>query len=195
MYENIERQAQYSLEIIFKLLNQVNVPCFEKYFAGQNPQDAMNNLVIVNEDNKMTIEWVEAKYSNLVRSSLNTVVRITVDLLNIKNKERYPEPIEEINLIDFLNMNQQKIARSNALFKKRYSKSDYKEDLVNLMSCLCGCDDVHNALIPLDFPDQESILGITVEGAVCSLCKEQYFLQSTVKNLAIIEGVLLQNKA
>lgn len=149
----------------------------------------MNNLVIVNEDNKMTIEWVEVRYSNLVRSSLNTVVRITIDLLNIKNNE------EEINIIDFLNMNQQKIARSNALFKKRHSKSDYKEDLVNLISCSCGCDDVYNALIPLDFPDQDSILGITVEGAVCSQCKEQYFLQCTVKNLAIIEGVLLQNKA
>jgi len=186
-------KSQYNLKVISDLIKQVNEPGFEKYFAGQNPQDVMNDLVIVVEDNKMTIEWLESRYSNLVRSSLNTVVRITIDLLEIVNEKKYHEPIVESKLIDFLKVNEEKIAYHNMFFMERKLREDYKEGLVNLQSCSCGCNEVSNKLISLRFPDQESILGITIEGAVCSVCKKEYFLNNNVKILDIFEGVLQRN--
>lgn len=189
-----QAKSEYSLKVLSKLLKQVNVSSFEECFVGYNSQEIMNKLVIVVEDElKMLIEWVESRYSSLLRSSLKTVVRVKIDLQEITNKDKYPEPFEESEIINFLKVNEEKIEKESELHEKRKQLNDYKDGLVNLSKCLCGCIGTPNTLIELKFPDQQSILGITVEGATCRLCEERYFLMSTIKSIGIIGEVLLQS--
>lgn len=186
-----ERLRKAEENFLTRLLKQVAAPTFE---VGQNSKEIFDNRMIIVEDNTgMTLEWLETRYSSLIRSLLITVVRVQIDLSEITSNDKFSEPLDESELMDFLKVNKEKIANQSELHKKRQLRDDYKEDLVNMVKCPCGCDDVSNVLIELDFPDQQSIRGATVQGAVCSSCKEQYILLSTVRAIEKIEEVILRN--
>ncbi|GGG15407.1 hypothetical protein GCM10010913_41650 [Paenibacillus aceti] len=193
--EEITEQArlEYSLKVLSKVLNQVNAPSFKDYFKGQTLQEIMNSLVIVLDDDiKIRIEWLENRYSSLVKKSLKTVVRVQIDLLEIIKNEKSPE---ESELMSFIKLNKEKIEKHSVLYQNRKLQKDYEEMAVNLINCSCGCNNVENTQIDLSFPGQESIRGVTVKGAArCLSCKEQYFLQDTVKVIDSIEEMIVGKK-